>query len=452
MTLPKTTAVPALGGHRVRRLKLAVFSSLASKASTIGLQLVAFPIAIRAVTPSQFATYSVLAGVLSFVWLCDLGLGPALTQRIAIANAEEDRPAQERILASGFVAILIILVAVWGFGLAAARLGTLTPWLEARGILPSLILIVAAIGSVQFLSSPFLRAQAGYQELHIYNLFGVAGNAVAAVALIAVARVAPSPLGFLVAVYGTAALTQLAAAAAFLWRRRPLLHGLLRPHMSLVTPLFADGVRFAFPQVIVPVILREGPKFMLFRQGLPIETAKYGILIQLMTLASGLIVMFTQPLFPALTDAQARGDHAWIEGTYRRASAGVGAFCCLFIGATFVLGPSALSLYTGNKFTFGRGSLLAFGLCSALIFWNHLGLVFFQASGRLGLFFTLSALELVLLGGLYLWRQPVDAMTGFAYVAAALAPTAMLWSLLSLRRRPAALGCAATEPVAGAAS
>jgi O-antigen/teichoic acid export membrane protein len=422
------------GFHRKRRLKLAVATSMASKVSTVALQLVAFPIAIRAVSPQEFASYTVMAGVLSFIWLCDLGLGPALTQRIAIAHAECDEKGQSRLLSSGVLVVSAILCLGWIAGPVLGHLQFFAQWLRAPGMDGKIVLTVALIGSVQLFASPFLRAQAGFQELHVYNLFGVAGNAVAAVALIGVARVAPSALGFLIAVYGTAAATQLIVAAAFVVRRRYLLNGLFSPSLPLVPPLLADGIRFAFPQVIVPIILREGPKFILFHRGLSIETAKYGVLIQIMTLASGLIVMFTQPLFPALTDAEARGDHGWIDATYRQASVSVGAFSGLFIAALVIVGPAVLAVYTGNKLSFGRGTFLAFGICSALIFWNHLGQVFHQAAGRLGLFFKLSALELVLFFGILAWRTPVSALTAFAYVAASIAPTAVLWSVFNRRK------------------
>jgi O-antigen/teichoic acid export membrane protein len=431
------------GIHRKRRLKLAVVTSLASKVSTVALQLVAFPIAIRAVSPHEFASYTVMAGVLSFIWLCDLGLGPALTQRVAIAHATGDQRAQARLLASGVLGVTAILCAGWAVGIGMLQIPAIGRLLPAQGMDGRVILTVAAIGSIQLLSSPFIRAQAGFQELHIYNLFGVAGNALAAVALIAVARISPSALGFLLAVYGTNALTQILVAAAFLARRRFLLFGLLAPSLALVPVLLADGIRFAFPQVIVPIVLREGPKFMLFHKGLSVETAKYGILVQLMTLTSGLIVMFTQPLFPALTDAEARGDSAWFDATYRRATISIAAFCALFIVVGIVAGPAVLSVYTGNRFSFGRGTFLAFGLCSALIFWNHLGQVFHQAAGRLGLFFKLSGLELVIFGGILAWRTPVNALTAFAYVAASLAPTAFIWPAVGRRKT--------TEPAKGMA-
>jgi O-antigen/teichoic acid export membrane protein len=409
-------------------------TSLASKVSTVVLQLIAFPIAIRAVSPHEFASYTVMAGVLSFIWLCDLGLGPAITQRIAIAHAAGDEPAQARLLASGVLGITAILCIGWAAGIGMLQIPYVERWLPAPGMDNRVILAVALIGSIQLFSSPFLRAQAGFQELHIYNLFGVVGNAVAAIALILVARVAPSALGFLMAVYGTTALMQILVAAAFVIRRRYLLAGLFSPSLILVPLLLADGLRFAFPQVIVPIVLREVPKFMLFHKGLSVETAKYGVLIQLMTLASGLIVMFTQPLFPALTDAEARGDADWIDATYRRASISVAVFCGLFIAGGIIAGPAALAIYTGNKFSFDRGTFMAFGLCSALIFWNHLGQVFHQAAGRLGLFFKLSGLELVLFGGILAWRTPDSAFTAFAYVAASLAPTAVLWSVFNRRK------------------
>jgi O-antigen/teichoic acid export membrane protein len=432
------------GIFRKHRLKLAVITSLASKVSTVALQLIAFPIAIRAVSPHEFASYTVMAGVLSFIWLCDLGLGPALTQRVAIAHAAGDQPAQARVLASGVLAVTAILCAGWAVGIGMLQIPSVGRLLPAQGIDGRVIFAVAAVGSIQLLSSPFVRAQAGFQELHIYNLFGVAGNAVAAAALIAVARVAPSALGFLMAVYGTNALTQILVAAAFLVRRRYLLLGLLAPSLALVPVLLADGIRFAFPQVIVPIVLREGPKFILFHKGLTIETAKYGILVQLMTLASGLIVMFTQPLFPALTDAEARGDAEWFDVTFRRCTASIAAFCGLYIVIGVVAGPAALSVYTGNKFSFGRGTFLAFGIYSALIFWNHLGQIFHQAAGRLGLFFKLSGLELVIFGGILAWRTPMNALTAFVYVAASLAPTAVLWPLFT-RRKSAEPANAMTE-------
>ena len=408
-------------------------TSLASKVSTIALQLIAFPIAIRAVSPHEFAAYTVMAGVLSFIWLCDLGLGPALTQRIAIAHAAGDEPGQARLLASGVLAITAILCLGWSVGTALLQIPPIERWLPMPGMDGRALLAVAVIGSIQLFSSPFLRAQAGFQELHIYNLFGVVGNAVAAVALMAVARIAPSAVGFLLAVYGTNALMQVLVAAIFVVRRRYLLFGLFSPSLALVPPLLADGIRFAFPQVIVPIVLREGPKFILFHKGLSLETAKYGILIQLMTLASGIIVMFTQPLFPALTDAEARGDASWINSAYRKASVSIAAFCGLFISCGVVAGPAALAVYTGHKFSFDRGTFLAFGICSALIFWNHLGQIFHQAAGRLGLFFKLSGLELALFGIILAWHTPVSALTAFAYVAASLAPTAVLWSVFNRR-------------------
>jgi O-antigen/teichoic acid export membrane protein len=419
--------------HRKQRLKLAVVTSLASKASTVVLQLIAFPVAIRAVSAHEFASYTVMAGMLSFIWLCDLGLGPALTQRIAIAHAAGDEPEQARLLSSGVLGITGILCLGWAVGIVLWQIPAVARLFPAQATDLKIVMAVAAIGSIQLFSSPFLRAQAGFQELHVSNLFGVAGNAVAAVALIAVARLAPSALGFLMAVYGTTALMQIAVACTFLMRRRFLLFGLLSPSLVLVPVLLADGIRFAFPQVIVPIVLREGPKFMLYHKGLVVETAKYGILIQLMTLASGLIVMFTQPLFPALTDAEARGDAAWIDGTYKRAVSCVAAFCALFIAAGVLVGPAVLAVYTGGKFSFDRGTFLAFGICSALIFWNHLGQIFHQAAGRLALFVKLSALELVIFGAILVWRTPVNALTAFAYVAASIAPTAVIWSVFNRR-------------------
>ena len=377
-----------------------------------------------------------MAGILSFAWLCDLGLGPALTQRIAVANAEGDEQSQSRLLSTGLAVVTGVLSLLWLIGWAVHSMPSMVITPSFPGISIDHAILIAGIGSAQLLASPFLRAQAGYQELHIYNLFGVVGNCIAGAALIAAARWHPSAIIFLLAVYGTSAATQAASALGFLARRRYLLSGIFRPVYSLVAPLLRDGICFALPQVIVPMLLREGPKFMLFQKGLVIETARYGVLVQIMTLASGVIVMFTQPLFPALADAHSRGDLEWTKRTYKKGLQGVAGFSAIFVIVLVLIGPRLLSIYSGNKFSFDRSTLFSFGVCSSLIFWNHLGQIFFQSSGRLGLFVRLCLIEAGVFLALMMLRAPRSALEAFAFVSAALAPTAIVWTIMNKGSAP----------------
>lgn len=416
--------------RRERRLRLAVVTSMGSKVATLALQFLALPVAIRSVPAQEFGAYAVMAATLSFLSLSDFGLGPALTRRMADAHSRGQLELAGRTLISGVAVVSGMVGLLWLVGLTLSHLGTMDARLSASGLSYEMLVAVLGIGSAQVWANPFLRAQAGLQELYINNIFVGIGTFAAAAALLVVAAGAPSARNFLLAVYGPVAAAQLANSLYFIFRHRYLLESRPRPSWAVARPLMGDGLLFAVPQTIGPMVLREAPKLVLFQLGLASVTASYAVLIQMLLLISGVVFMFTQPLLPALIDAQARGDQRWISATRRRGLRLLVGFVVLFMAGCLSIGPALLALYSGGRFAFDRTTLLLFSFYGTLMLWNHLGFVFASAAGRLALFFRFSLLELSLFGTCMVVSPPPDLVRCFSYLSLAFLPTALLWPRL----------------------
>jgi len=96
---------------RERRLKYAIGTSLGSKISTAIVQILAFPIAIRALGEAQFVLYAMLGSAIGWIGLINVGVGPPLTVRMSEAQAAGDRLRQRQLLSSAFFPVLLLVLA-----------------------------------------------------------------------------------------------------------------------------------------------------------------------------------------------------------------------------------------------------------------------------------------------------------------------------------------------------
>ena len=88
-------------------------TSLASKLFTIGIQVLAMPLAIRALGPKSFALYAMLSSALMWLSLANIGMGPRVAIEIADAEVRGDKPRQSRLVTGTFVPISALIVVLF---------------------------------------------------------------------------------------------------------------------------------------------------------------------------------------------------------------------------------------------------------------------------------------------------------------------------------------------------
>jgi O-antigen/teichoic acid export membrane protein len=322
--MPITTSQDKIfASHRGSRIAEAVKTSLFSKVATIILQFIAFPLVARRLGPDMFGVFTLLSSVPLLFSTMDLGIGPALAHKLTLGVAKSDHAQQASAFRSALfllVAISLLVLTIGAFGIFQGYYSLLfrqaIPLTSAQ--IRSCAWITLALVVGQLISSLGSKARTGFQELHINNLFGAAGNVVTAAALIGVIWLHPSLGSILLATYGVSVAFSLANLGLLVWQRPYLLVGereehLLRQMRDFVTNslLYALAIGLLGWQ-------REFIKFFLQLSAGPRAVGELSILLSMMNIAGGLVVMVTTPIWPAIADANARHDHAWTMALWRR--------------------------------------------------------------------------------------------------------------------------------------
>lgn len=393
---------------RAARIRHAATSSIGSKVATLLVQLVAFPIAARALGTEQFAVYGVVAAVMAWLSFGTAAVAPGLVNRVAAAVARHDDEAARRSIASGLALAGALCATLLLVALAAAVLGPATPpWAgAARGApLGTLLVIVLAVTAASLLLSVVEAAQLGYQEQHRTNRWTMVGNGLAFVALLVVARGGPGLVTVVLVVYGTPLLARLANAGLFLRSRRAA--GAVRAadvRRAEVRALLRSGGVFTLV-ALASLLNHQLPVVLLARTADADEVAAFVALMNAFLLAFGLISTMAAAAWPALVDAVGRGEGAWAARFCGRAAAGAASYA--------VVGALVLGL-AGN---------------TLIRTWYGLPLVVEPALARwLGVYFAAAVWEFVLynlLVGLQMLRHAAAAYVGRSALVAIVLPLAV---------------------------
>jgi O-antigen/teichoic acid export membrane protein len=109
----------------------------------------------------------------------------------------------------------------------------------------------------------------------------------------------------------------------------------------------------------------------------------YSVLVMLTSAMLGFVLMITTPMWPAVVDALARGDVAWVRRTAWRLwlyDSGFAAACGLVL---VLFGPTLLPMWVGPKAQeLNRPVLLAFSVYFLLYAWRHANHMLIVGAGR----------------------------------------------------------------------
>ncbi len=395
------TQMPA--EQRNRSIRVAVLSSLVCKAGTALLQLLALPLALRVLGWEEFGLYASVAGLLSAVYLFEIGLGPALTHGLSQAAAVGDRK-EETILSSTAFFLLGGLIGLGGlvftvvlltqpparlFGAEfAAHAATLRPalWTGLGLMLASMLL------------NHTDRLREGYLEVLHINLWGAAGNFVAAVAVVIGVWRFPSVTCLLLAVFGPQLLGKLANTWQ-LWRARPWIIPRWQSFRSgKASWMLRDGLAFAVFSAVVNLVEFNVIQNLYGRVSGPEGVTAYSIFVTLTISQLGFIVMLTTPTWPAVVDAAARGEVGWIRSAVRRLGGYAVGFSLLSGIGLVTLGPWLLPLWLGPKAeVLTRPILLAYAGYFLLFAWRHVHHMLLVGLGQVRLVARVQLLESALI-------------------------------------------------------
>jgi O-antigen/teichoic acid export membrane protein len=394
-----TAAGEEHAARRSRSIRLAVVTSFVSKAGTILLQLLAIPIAVRVLGRGEFGLYTTVNLTLSTMALLEVGVGPALAHGLSKARAAGDEERQRQLGSSAFFLVAGIALLA---GLVLAGVLLSVPLATLYGAefsgRESALRPALWVGLGLFLCILVLnlteRIREGHLEVASNNLWGAAGNVLAATLVGAGVWWMPEVWYLVIAVHGSMVFCKLCNTVT-LWKKHPLMFPRPRGFRGDVArSLFADGLSFSTCCLVTGVIEYNLCGWMVGRAGGPSEVALYGVFISLTIMQLGFVVMLSAPTWPAVAEAMARGDLAWARGAAKRLYVYGGGFAlCSALGLVAV-GPWVLPIWLGKEFAhLDRWLLACYGFYFIAHVWRHLNHAMMIGTGQVNKLVVVQLLE-----------------------------------------------------------
>lgn len=309
--------------RRLRRVFSAMGTAVFGKGSVFVVNAISIPIVVRYLGAEKYGLWITISATIAMLFYFDIGIANTLTNLIAESYAEDNREAAGHYFATAFWMSVVVAVGLGSLGYV------LWPHIDFAYLLhisnPALVLEASratmAAGLIFLCGMPVglaAKALAGYQELHIANLFSAAGNLLALGAIVLVVMLRGS-LATLVAAYAGAIV--LGSVSCLLWvclvRRPWLLPVLGRVRLNLVRRVFSSGGQFFLIQ-IASLIVFNSDNLVISHFLSPAQVTPYSVTWRLVTYASAVQILSFQALWPAYAEAWTRGDMDWIRASYTR--------------------------------------------------------------------------------------------------------------------------------------
>ncbi len=311
--------------ERYRLALWAVAANVASKALAMVLVVMSVKLTIPYLGADRFGVWMMLTSLTAMLAFLDLGIGNALTNRIARAAAQDQPRALQRVITGGLLALAAIgAVAAAMLSLVAAALpwGWLIHIDDAALVAETTVaaLVFAVFLGINLFTSGVQKAFLGLQRSYESHLCAAAATTLTIVGLAIAARQQAGVPALLAIVAAGQTFAALPLLALLYWRGQ----------------LGGTGAWAAMREE-VPVLLRTGSMFLALQIGTMVgwgadsviisaslgsaQVATYAVVQRLFQLASTPLAIVNQPLWGAYADAHARGDHAFTAHTLRRSLA-----------------------------------------------------------------------------------------------------------------------------------
>jgi O-antigen/teichoic acid export membrane protein len=284
------------------------------------------PVVLHHLGSERYGVFATITAIAGLVGWADLGIGNGLINEVAASQGRDDRDSLARAVSTAFFALLglaIVLAVVF------AVVYPFVPWrsvFNVGGNAASGVGAAAAAFAVGVLLAIPLavvqRTEIGMQEGFVASAWQAAGSLIGLTGVLA-AVVFGASLPYIVLAVSLAPAIALAGNALQLFYRS---RTWLRPSIGQVDRatagrLLRTGSLFFVLQLAVAVAYESDALVLTQILGPPAVTA-YSVTMRIFLVVPTFAGFVLAPLWPAYSEAIARGDAQWVRETLRRALRG----------------------------------------------------------------------------------------------------------------------------------
>jgi O-antigen/teichoic acid export membrane protein len=368
--------------ERNRRVLLSAFAAAAAKGIGLVTMLVTVPYTLEYLGKERYGLWTTITSFLALLSFTDLGLGYGLLNALSRAEGRNDRMAAQRAVSSAFFMLLgvagvagIVFALVWRHVSWGASLNaSASTTREANAAVAMLVACFLAGLPLSVVAHSYAALQKGFRA----SMFQAGGSLISLLALLLAIRARAGIPTLVLAASTGPILASLVGGWTLFFHERPD----LRPSRDAASragalQLARLGGLFFVIQIAISVAF-QSDGLVLARVIGPEAVTTYSVTQKLFLQIPFVLGYFLTPLWPAYSEAVARGDVAWVKRTLKR-SIGFGFAINVPAAVTlYFAGPAILSWWVGGEVQPPTLLLLS------LMIWASLN----SLSGPLGMFFN----------------------------------------------------------------
>lgn len=377
-------------GRSDERYRLAAITMLANLVNRI-LSMLVIIFSVSLTVPylgaERFGVWMTIASFVVVLGFMDLGVGNALTNRVALVSSKGSAQELCRTISSG-IGLLLLLGLIMGAVLIG--LANLVPWpilIKVHNInlnheINESVVIFSGLFGLSIFTSGIQRVFAGLQrsfESHFVSSLGLV--AVLLVMWIATRQEVGIPILLLVT-FGMPSLFNL-ALIYLLYKRGQFKFTLIQSNIVLESRHIARAGG-AFLLLQLGFVLTSGADSLIISSQLGAEhVAEFAIVMRLFQISTQPMNILNSPLWGAYADAHARNEKVFIRKTFKLSMMTSSIFATSMVFFLVLFGEQIVRLWSGNVIHISTGLLVAYGLWSIIdVVGNAFG-VFLNGCGLL---------------------------------------------------------------------
>lgn len=358
--------------ERHRRALLSSGTSIIARIIALITPLITIPLTLSYLGAQQYGVWMTISSIVTSLGFADLGIGNGLVNAISEAHGKDNRQLAKEYVSSGFFLLLgIALTLAAAYAIAYRFL----PWRKMFGI-PS----PQAFGEIPHAVTVFLacflvciplgivdRVLLAYQEGFRTSLWAPLESLLMLFLVYFVIKQDLGLSGLILAISGSSVLVLIANGVFLFGFSRPW----LLPQPALIRKSAAGKILklgFMYSLMQVATVIGYNSDYIVISQILGAKAvAEYAVPIKMFTIVGSLMLIMLSPIWPAYSEAMARGDWAWVQATLKR-SLVAGLCITISSGAVFVVfGGTMIARWTGGRIL--PSTILLF----ALAIWGIVG-------------------------------------------------------------------------------
>lgn len=341
------------GHDRSAIVKKNIVASLGVRCVSIAVSFALVPMTIGYVSSELYGIWLALSSILTWLCFLDIGFSQGLKNKLTEAIAVGDWVKGKSLVSTTYFMMILIFVPM------CLIIGTLIPFINWCNLLNidikyqcdiiQTMRVLIAFASMQMIVNVLVSVVAAFQKVALSNSFSVIGNAISLVVIFILTKTCPPSILALAFTFAAmpVAVTVIASLILYFGKFRTIAPSITSVKLSNVKELFGLGYKFFIINIQV-VVLYQSTNVLISNVSSPNEVTYYNVAYKLLNVAMMVYTIITGPLWPAYTDAYARGDFDWMKNVRKKMQRVLFcsiAFCCFIT----LLSPLIYRIWLGDE-------------------------------------------------------------------------------------------------------